>query len=476
MAGQPSKDPEPCVVLSIRAGRGGDGLRLAEHEQAVGPQRERERLECDPLERGREIDQDVPAEQKIDPRERDPSAQVVLAEDHLGAEGLADLEAARRAVEVAVPKLGGDVLDGARRVDAAPRERDRRLVHVGREDPDFDRSRGSALRLRDGHRQRVRLLPGRATSGPHTQRAIPGTRCGEQVGQDDIAQVIPQARVAPEAGDLDEDAADKTVVLGRVPFDEGRVCADITVTSGAHPRLEPTRDRRRLVRAEVDPAPIADPIEQLPHAGVSVAIAQSIRGFDQTRHHAADRAELGPGVDDRWRNGPGHRREHGGLRGLDHDRAAGPSDVPRSRRSVGPRTSQDDGDDPVAVDLRCRREQEVDRRRDRATARRAEPHAPLGDLDQPVGRDHEDPAVLEPRRRVDGVDGQLGMALEDLGQMARPPRVEVLGDDHGRGEIGRKVRHHARQRFDPAGRRADDDQSRAPVVPAGRLPSPHSRT
>ena len=84
------------MILSIRSRQGRDGLGRTEDQAAVRAQGERERLEGDPLQRRREVDQDVAAEEQVDPRERHAGAQVVLAEDHLGAQSLDDLVARRR--------------------------------------------------------------------------------------------------------------------------------------------------------------------------------------------------------------------------------------------------------------------------------------------------------------------------------------------------------------------------------------------
>ena len=42
--------------------------------------------------------------------------------------------------------------------------------------------------------------------------------------------------------------------------------------------------------------------------------------------------------------------------------------------------------------------------------------------------------------------------------MARPARIEVLGDDDRRREVRGQTGDHARQGLDPPGGRADDDE------------------
>ena len=76
----------------------------------------------------------------------------------------------------------------------------------------------------------------------------------------------------------------------------------------------------------------------------------------------------------------------------------------------------------------------------------------VDDLHEPVARDDEDDAVLEPLAVLGRPDGEGRVAVEDLAEMARPPRIEVLGDDDRRPEVGRQPGDDARQRLDATGR------------------------
>ena len=54
--------------------------------------------------------------------------------------------------------------------------------------------------------------------------------------------------------------------------------------------------------------------------------------------------------------------------------------------------------------------------------------------------------------------GSVGVAGEDLAEVARPARIEVLGDDDRGREVRGQAGDHARQGLDPARGRADDDE------------------
>ena len=84
----------------------------------------------------------------------------------------------------------------------------------------------------------------------------------------------------------------------------------------------------------------------------------------------------------------------------------------------------------------------------------------VDDLDEAVGWDDEDDPVLERGGVLDDLDGQGGVTGQDLAQMTRSARVQVLGDDHRRRKIRRKAAHDPGQRLDAAGGGADDDKLR----------------
>ena len=103
--------------------------------------------------------------------------------------------------------------------------------------------------------------------------------------------------------------------------------------------------------------------------------------------------------------------------------------MPGAGRAVVPAASQDHGGEAGPEGGRSRLEQEIDRWRDRARLGGPEMEFALDDLDEPVRGDDEDHAVLERRRHLDDLDGHRGVAGEDLVEVTRPTRIEVLRDD-----------------------------------------------
>ena len=241
-------------VLGVRGRR----LGLAQHEVAAFAEREREQLEGALLELGREVDEDVAAQREVDPRERRPLAEVVLAEHHEGPDLLVDLVLVAVVLEPAGEEVGVDRAHRAGRIAAAPGERDRLLVQVGREDPDREAGQLAAEDVRDEDRQRVRLLAGRAAGGPDPELPVAGPRLVDELRDERLAQVLVQVGVAEELGHLDEERARQPLVLLGMLLDVADVVAEARVRRRDHPPLEPAHHRGPLVRAEVDACPLPD--------------------------------------------------------------------------------------------------------------------------------------------------------------------------------------------------------------------------
>ena len=80
-----------------------------------------------------------------------------------------------------------------------------------------------------------------------------------------------------------------------------------------------------------------------------------------------------------------------------------------------------------------------------------QPEVALAYLDESVGRNDEYHAVLQRLTLLDHSHRQRGVAGEDLVQMARPARIQMLSDDDRRRKVGRETRHDARKRLNPPG-------------------------
>ena len=72
-------------------------------------------------------------------------------------------------------------------------------------------------------------------------------------------------------------------------------------------------------------------------------------------------------------------------------------------------------------------------------------------------------------------DREQGVKAEDLGQVARSVRIEMLRDDDRRRKVGGQLGDDPRERLDPAGRRADRDELRSTVRGDPRRHATHHR-
>ena len=129
-------EPVDAVLLVERdegiAGRVGR-LRAAEEQQAAGIERDPEHLQHMALRRAIEVDQQIPAADHIEPRERRVVQQVVHREQHRLARRTGHAKLVCVAVEEAAQPLGRHVLRDAFGIQAPARDGDRLLVDVGRE-------------------------------------------------------------------------------------------------------------------------------------------------------------------------------------------------------------------------------------------------------------------------------------------------------------------------------------------------------
>ncbi len=149
-----------------------------------------------------------------------------------------------------------------------------------------------------------------------------------------------------------------------------RVVGKGAVAGRAHPAAQPADDRRGLVGAEVDPAALPDPVEQrreLIRSSTPCGSAPS--AASRSSQDGPDRVEIRRRVDERRRDRARHRREHGRVRVLDDDGAAGLLDVPRPGRAVAAAPGQDHRGQAGPEGRGGGLEQQVDRRRDAARPR-----------------------------------------------------------------------------------------------------------
>ena len=458
--GDPPVDPQSPVLLDVGAGQGGDGLGRAEDEASVIAQREAERVEGRPLHRLVEVDEHVAAQDQVDARERRPSPEVVLAEDHLRPNDLRDLEATVGRHEVALPDRVGDTFQCRRGIDPAPGEGDRRPVDVGREHPHIDVGRLIRQGFGDRDRERIRFFPGRASGRPDAKRPVVLACFVDEQRKRLLAEVVEDLRVAEELRDLDEEAADEPRVLLAVGLELFGVPLQRPMAGRVHPAPKAADDRRGLVGREVDLAALPDPLEQGREGVLLLADAVPVAGGEHVDEHGPHGIEVHGRIDERGRDRPRHGREQRGGRVLHDDRAAGSLDVQGASGPVAAAPGQDDRDQARSKGRGRRFEQQIDRWRDLAAFGQPQVEMAIDDLDEPVRWNDVDHAVFERRALVDHLDGQRRVSREDLAEMARPPRIEVLRDEDRRPKVGGQARDDRGQRLDPTRGGPDDDELR----------------
>ncbi len=432
-------------VIRQRVGRFG----LAEHEVAAVPQGEGEELEGAFLEFGREVDEHIAAEFEVDAREGRALAEVVLAEDGQHADLLLDLVIAVLRGEIAFDEVGRQIDERRRRVNPPPGERDRVVVQVGGEDADVEGGQLLPEHIAEQDRQRVRLLARRAARRPEAQLIVVLPRVFDQRRQDALPQVGEEIGVAEELGHFDQEAADQPLVFVRVPLQEADIVGQSDGAGGDHPPLQPPHDRRRLVTVEVDAAAHAQLLEEGAQRALLGRADRLLGARQEVGEDRADMLDVRDDVDRCRRERARHGGVGGGLRVLDDHRAAHRAHLARARRAVRAAAGEDDGDQPLPVCRRRAAQQAVHRGGRPVRGVRVDAHMAVEDLDVSIGRDDEDHAGLEGRLILDRADGQFPPAAEDLAEMAHPRRVDVLGDDDRRGEVGGQRADERRERLDP---------------------------
>jgi hypothetical protein len=275
-----------------------DRFGLAERQVAALAQREGEELEGAPLQLGGEVDQHVAAEDEIDAREGGAVPQVVLAEDHHGADRLAHQVSVVDRHEVALDDLPSHAGQGRGRIDAVAREVDRFGGDIGGEDADRQRIQIVAEDLCDEDGEGVGLLAGGAPGRPDAQLA-PLRRLGDEAGQNLLAQIGEKLRVAEELGHLDQEAGNEPLHLVRMAFEMPPIVEQRRCPGGRHAPLQAARDGGPLVDREIEPCLLPDVIEKGPQLVFAVIGRKEIGAAQKIDEEVANRLQIGDDIDDR---------------------------------------------------------------------------------------------------------------------------------------------------------------------------------
>jgi hypothetical protein len=175
-----------------------DHLRVTDDEIAPRPERALQAAGHPDLQRSIERGQHVAAQDQVEPRERCVAHEVVRREDHLVAERLVDAEAGRERVEEPRQAVAVDRGRDVRAEHTVAGAGDRLPVAVGREHLDRPRHTARLERLDEDHRERVRVLTGRAAGAPGTNRLVPRL-ARQQLGHEHRRDPIKHLGIAEEA-------------------------------------------------------------------------------------------------------------------------------------------------------------------------------------------------------------------------------------------------------------------------------------
>ena len=169
-----------------------------------------------------------------------------------------------RPFEVAVAKLCRHVFEGLERIGAGACVGQGILVEVGRVDLDPGPERSVSECLGEHHRERVGLLPGRASRAPDPDRLGVGVGVGvaEDLRHDLCGEVVPRLRVAEERRDVDQNRVEQDLELLGVNLEIVAILGDAGQMQLVEPLLHSPSERWTLVAGEVEPARRVEIVEQ----------------------------------------------------------------------------------------------------------------------------------------------------------------------------------------------------------------------
>ena len=194
-------------------------FRAAEEEDAVLTGRIVKPGEDALLQLAREIDEDVPADEQVDVRQRRRLREIVAAEDAPAAEVAPEPMELAVAGEVAIHEPVGHIPQLFRPVRGVARGGEGLLVDVGAIDLDRVGVGRLAEVLGQEHGDRIRLLAGGAARAPDAQTATL-RRVVDEPRNDVVGERFPRVRVPKERGDVDEDRVEERDVLDGIRIEE----------------------------------------------------------------------------------------------------------------------------------------------------------------------------------------------------------------------------------------------------------------
>ena len=227
-----------------------DVFRRSEKQPSARPQRIVEDRDEPLLQIGIQIDEQIAAHDHVDARERRILDQIVIGDAHHVADRLGEHEFVVLREEIAVEQFEGYVLDGALRIAGAPRLLQHGLVDVGGEDLHVRSRPRTRQLLRDQDRDAVGFLAAGAARCPDAD-LVARALGGKQRGNDLAPQEIERLRIAKEAGDVDEEVAEKKLRLVRLAAQLREIFLACHGSDHLHAALDAAKHGRALVLAEI---------------------------------------------------------------------------------------------------------------------------------------------------------------------------------------------------------------------------------
>jgi hypothetical protein len=474
-------DEDPLVAVDrreeIREAR--DRLGISQHEKAVGFQGVVEEGKNAFLEHGLEINEEVPAADQVDVRERGIERDVLTREDANVAHPFGDLPAGVDLREEALLTLGRHVGHGVLQIDSGTRFLDRGLRNVRREDLNRRIDVDELQRLHENDRDRVDLFAGRAAGNPDADRQIRRPLL-QDPGENQALEALEDFGVAKERRDRDEDVLVEGTNLGRVLLEHVDVLLDALDLLQGHPAGDAALNRRLTIIREVDAGRGPDQGEDLPVLGGVDRRFFLVRPED--RPHVGMPAHSSELLGDLfgWKNevdraggdgGVGHVVELGRVLLLGEGQTPFCLDRPKTQRPVRHRARENDPDRPCLVLLGERAHEVVDRELAAALARpRVDPERTVDQGNLRVGGNHIDVVRLNAHPAPDLEHAHGRRAAEDLLEHAFALGIEVLDEDVRHARVWRQVLEKLREGLESARGRADADDRKS--ITTSRRPGP----
>ena len=414
------------------------------------------------LEHRPEVDEQVPATDEVELRERRILRHVLAREHAHVAHGFADLKAAAVLDEKPPPPRHRHNRRDARRVDAGPRFVDRRLANVRGENLHRHARALVAEKLQERDDDRIGLLARRAARHPDANRRLRRTVL-EQPGKNFFLQRLEHLRLAEEARHVDEQVlVERVHLVGRL-LEEAHVGRERLDLVQHHPPRDAALERRRLVEGKIHARRRAQQDEDF----VQVLVALRFRRRRERDIGLPPEPRQLPRDALRRQHEIHHPRRDGAVRhavvfrGLfilrKRQSALGLDDA-QPLGAVRRRAGKDDADGAALLVGGERAEKEIHRQMLPARLRaRHETQPPVQHCEVRIRRDDIDVIGLDAHPIARFVNRERGGAREQRRQHALVLRVEVLHEHEGQPGVQRQRAEQLRERLQPARRRADAD-------------------